>query len=123
MLGIALVSITFMLSMTLIFIYVMFLVIIFIVCIDYMLSIVRVIIISMHRITECSTQCLNGLSSRTCVSVVLIHCFAYGCPLHFTKCDRSHGDCLIEPLQSTPVCRASRTCVKTEEVIFSYAPL
>jgi hypothetical protein len=64
-LGIALVFITFIFSMNLIFIYIMFLVIMFIVYFDYMLSIVKVIIVFMPKITERSSRCSNRLSSRT----------------------------------------------------------
>jgi hypothetical protein len=42
----------------------MFLVIMFVVCFDYMLGIVRVSIMFMHRITESLAQCSNRLSSR-----------------------------------------------------------
>ena len=42
----------------------MFLVIMIIVCFDYMLVIVRVSIMFMHRITESLAQCSNGLSSQ-----------------------------------------------------------
>jgi hypothetical protein len=65
--------------MALIFIYIMFLVIKFVVYFDYMLSIVEVVNMIMHRITECSIKCSNWLSSQTCVGVVLRQYFACGC--------------------------------------------
>ena len=74
--------------MALIFIYIMFLVIKFVVCFDYVLSIVEVVHMIMRRITECSIKCSNWLSSQTCVGVVLRQCFSYGFPLHARMCGR-----------------------------------
>lgn len=73
-------------SETMFFIYIMLLAIMLLVCFDYMLSKLVVIIMLMYRITERSIHCLNGLSRKPCISVVLIHCFAYGYLLHSGKC-------------------------------------
>ena len=61
-------------AMTLFLILFMFLVIMFIVYFDYMLSLVRVIMIFMHMFFEHSSLSSNGVSGRHCVSVVLIPC-------------------------------------------------
>jgi hypothetical protein len=50
----------------------MFLVIMFIVYFDYMLSIVRIIIVFMHKFAKRSVLCTFGVSGRHCVSMVLI---------------------------------------------------
>jgi hypothetical protein len=74
--------------MALIFIYIMFLVIKFVVYFDYMLSIVEVVNMIMHRIIERSIKCSNWLSSQTCVGMELRQCFACGCTLHARMCGR-----------------------------------
>ena len=60
--------------MTLLFIFAMFLVYLSLVYFDYMLGVVRVIIMFMQWIAKCSFLLTNGVSGRHCVSVVLIHC-------------------------------------------------
>ena len=66
--------------MGLIFIYIMFIVIKLVVCFDYMLSIVEVVNMIMHRITERSIKCSNWLSSQTCVGVCLDNVFPVDAP-------------------------------------------
>jgi hypothetical protein len=68
----------------------MFIVIMFMVCIDYMLSI---IIMFMHKIAKRSLLCSNGVSGRHCASVVLIPVDAPYIPDRVV--DRE-GDSLIE---------------------------
>ena len=67
-------------AMTLFLILFMFLVILFIVYFDYMLSIARVIIMFMHRFAKRSLLCTYGVSGRHCVSVVLIRCLLAEAP-------------------------------------------
>jgi hypothetical protein len=79
--------------MTLFLILFMFIVIMFMVCIDYMLSI---IIMFMHKIVKHSLLCSNGVSGRHCVSVALIRCLPVDAP-YIPDCmvDRK-GDSLVE---------------------------
>ena len=58
----------------------MFFVIMFLVYFDYMLGVVRVIIIFIHRIAERSFLLMNRVSGRHCVSVVLICCLPADTP-------------------------------------------
>ena len=82
--------------MTLFFIFTMFLVIMFLVYFDYMLGVVRVIIMFMHRIAKRSFLLTNRLSGRHCVSVVLILCVPANAP-YIPDCVVDHeGDSLVE---------------------------
>ena len=68
----------------------MFLVIMFIVYFDYMLSIARVIIMFMHKFTKRSLLCTYGVSDRHCVSMVLIRCLPVDAPYipgHVVDCE------------------------------------
>ena len=67
-------------AMTLFLILFMFLVILFIVYFDYMLSIARVIIMFMHKFAKRSLLCTYRVSGRHYVSVVLIHCLSVDAP-------------------------------------------
>ena len=58
----------------------MFLVIMFIVYFDYMLSIARVIIMFMHMFAKRSLLYTWGVSGRHCVSMVLIRCLPTDAP-------------------------------------------
>ena len=62
------------------FLIFMFLVIMFIVYFDYMLSIARVIIMFMHMFAKRSLLCMCGVSGRHCISVVLILCSPVDAP-------------------------------------------
>ena len=74
----------------------MFFVIMFIVYFDYMLGIVRVIIMFMHRIAKLSLLCSKGVSGRHCVSMVLICCLPMDAPyIPYRVVDRE-GDSLVE---------------------------
>ena len=64
---------------TLFLILFVFLVIMFIVCFDYMLSIARIIIMFMHMFTKRSFLS-TWVSGRHCVSVVLIRCLPMDTP-------------------------------------------
>ena len=66
-------------AMTLFLILFMFLVIIFIVCFDYLLSIARIIIMFMHMFAKRSFLSTR-VSGQHCVSVVLIHCLPMDAP-------------------------------------------
>ena len=73
----------------------MFLVIMFIVYFDYMLSIARIIIMPMHMFAKHSFLS-TWVSGRYCVSVVLIHCLLAVAP-YISDCVVDHGvDSLVE---------------------------
>ena len=74
----------------------MFLVIMFIVYFDYMLGIVRVIIMFMHRIAKRSLLCWKGVSGRHCISMVLIRCLPTDAPYISDLVVDREGDSLIE---------------------------
>ena len=74
----------------------MFLVIMFLVYFDYMLGVVRVIIMFMHWIAKCSFLLTNGVSGRHCVSVVLIHCLPMDAPYIPDRVVDRGGDSLVE---------------------------
>jgi hypothetical protein len=74
----------------------MLLVIMFLVYFDYMLGIVRVIIIFMHRIAKRSLLCSNGVSGRHCVSMVLIRCLPEDASYIFDRVVDGEDDSLIE---------------------------
>ena len=82
--------------MTLFFIFTMFFVIMFLVYFDYMLGVVRVIIMFMHRIAKRSFLLTNGVSGRHCVSVVLICCLPMDAPYIPDHVVDSKGDSLVE---------------------------
>ena len=67
-------------TMTLFLILFMFLVIMFIVYFNYMLSIARIIIMFMHKFAKRSLLCTYGVSGQHCVSVVLICCLHVDAP-------------------------------------------
>jgi hypothetical protein len=79
----------------------MFLVILFIVCFDYMFSIVKVSNIFMHRITECSTQCFNGLSSQTLCRRGVYTFFHVDAPCILEQVVDRTGDSHVDSLYST----------------------
>ena len=82
--------------MTLFFISFMFLVIIFIVYFDYMLSIVR--LSSYSIISSYSARSMDpGVSGRHCVSVVLIRCLPMDAPYILGHVADRECDTLIEP--------------------------
>ena len=74
----------------------MFLVITFLVYFDYMLGVVRVIIMFMHWIAKCSFLLTNGVSGRHCVSVVLIRCSPTDAPYILNHVVDHEGDSLVE---------------------------
>ena len=74
----------------------MFLVIMFLVYFDYMLGVVRVIIMFMNRIAKRSFLLMNGVSGRHCVSVVLICCLPTDAPYISDLVVDREGDSLVE---------------------------
>ena len=74
----------------------MFLVIMFIVYFDYMIGIVRVIIMFMHTIAKRSLLCSKGVSGRHCVSMVLIRCLPVDAPYILDRVVDCEGDSLVE---------------------------
>ena len=74
----------------------MFFVIMFLVYFDYMLGVVRVIIMFMHRIAKRSFLLTNGVSGRHCVSMVLIRCLPVDTPYIPDHVVDSKGDSLVE---------------------------
>ena len=74
----------------------MFLVITFLVYFDYMLCVVRVIIMFMHRIAKRSFLLMNGVSGQHCVSVVLIRYLPTDAPYILDRVVDHEGDSLIE---------------------------
>ena len=83
-------------DMTLFLTLFMFLVIMFIVYFDYMLGVVRVIIMFMHWIAKCSFLLTNGVSGRHCVSVVLIRCLPMDAPYILGHVVDRECDTLVE---------------------------
>ena len=67
-------------DMTLFLISFMFLVIMFIVYFDYMLSMASIIIMLMHKFAKRSILCTFGVIGRHCVSVVLVRCLSTDAP-------------------------------------------
>jgi hypothetical protein len=95
--GISFVSfIIYTFTMTLFYIFIMFLVIMFIVYFDYMLSVVRVIVIFMHMFIKRSSLSSNGVSGRHCVSVVFIPCLPANAPYIPDRVVDREGDNPIE---------------------------
>ena len=82
--------------MTLFFIFTMFFVIMFLVYFDYMLGVVRVIVMFMHRIAKRSFLLMNRESGRHCVSVVLIRCLPMDAPYILDHVVDREGDSLVE---------------------------
>ena len=82
--------------MALFFIFTMFFVIMFLVYFDYMLGVVRVIVMFMHRIAKRSFLLMNGVSDRHCVSVVLIRCLPVDAPYILNHVVDRKGDSLVE---------------------------
>ena len=82
--------------MTLFFISAMFLVYLFLVCIDYMLGVLGFIIMFMHRIAKCSFLLMNRVSGRHCVSVVLICCLPIDAPYILDRVVDRGGDSPVE---------------------------
>ena len=82
--------------MTLFFIFTMFFVIMFLVYFDYMLGVVRVIVMFMHRIAKRSFLLMNRESGRHCVSVVLIRCLPVDAPYILNHVVDRKGDSLVE---------------------------
>ena len=74
----------------------MFLVIMFIVYFDYMIGIVRVIIMFMHTIAKRSLLCSKGVSGRHCVSMVLIRCLPVDAPYILDHVVDHESDILVE---------------------------
>ena len=74
----------------------MFFVIMFLVYFDYMLGVVRVIIMFMHRIAKRSFLLMNRVSGRHCVSVMLIHCLPTDAPYILDHVVDREGDSLVE---------------------------
>ena len=74
----------------------MFLVIMFLFYFDYMLGVVRVIIMFMHRIAKRSFLLTNGVSGRHCVSMVLICCLPMDAPYIPVHVVDHKGDSLVE---------------------------
>ena len=89
-------------AMTLFLILFMFLVIMFMVYFDYMLSIARVIIMFMHKFTKRSLLCTYGVSGRHCVSMVLIRCLPMDAPYIMGHVVDRECDTLVESFVSTP---------------------
>jgi hypothetical protein len=83
-------------AMTLFLILLMFLVIMFIVYFDYILSIARVIIIFMHKFAKRSLLGTYGVSGRHCVSVVLIRCLPADTPYILGHVVDHECDTLVE---------------------------
>ena len=71
----------------------MFLVIMFIVYFDYMLSIARVIVMFIHKFTKRSLLCTYGVSYQHYVSVVLIRCLPADAP--YIQCHVVDRECDI----------------------------
>ena len=82
--------------MTLLFIFAMFLVYLSLVYFDYMLGVVRVIIMFMHRIAKRSFLLTNRVSGRHCVSMVLIRCLPVDAPYILDHVVDHESDNLIE---------------------------
>ena len=74
----------------------MFLVYLFLVCIDYMLGVLRVIIMFMHRIAKRSFLLTNRVSGQHCVSVVLICCLPTDAHYIPDRVVDHRGDSLVE---------------------------
>jgi hypothetical protein len=68
----------------------------FIVYFDYMLSVVRVIVIFMHMFIERSSLSSNGVSGRHYVSMVLIPCLPANAPYILDHVVDRGGDSPIE---------------------------
>ena len=83
-------------AMTLFLILVMFLIIMFIVCFDYMLNIARIIIMFMHKFTKRSLLCTYDVSGRHCVSVVLVCCLPADAPYILDRMVDRDSDSLIQ---------------------------
>ena len=81
---------------TLFFIFTMFFVIMFLVYFDYMLGVVRVIIMFMHRIVKPSFLLTNRVSGRHCVSMMLIRCLPVDAPYIPDHVVDREGDGLVE---------------------------
>jgi hypothetical protein len=82
--------------MTSFYIFIMFLVIMFIVYFDYMLSVVRVIVIFMHMFVKRSSLSSNRVSGQHCVRVVLIPCLPAKAPYIPDRVVDCGGDSPIE---------------------------
>ena len=78
----------------------MFLVIMFLVYFDYMLCVVRVIIMFMHRIAKRSFLLTNGVSGRHCVSMVLICCLPADAPYILNRVVDREGESSVIHLPS-----------------------
>ena len=83
------------LDMTLLYLLI-FSIIMFLVYFDYMLGVVRVIIMFMHRIVKPSFLLTNRVSGRHCVSVVLIRCLPADAPYIPDRMVDHEGDSLVE---------------------------
>ena len=77
--------------MTLFFIFAMFLV-----YFDYILGVVRIIIMFMHRIAKRSLLLTNRVSGRHCVSMVFIRCLPADAPYIPDRVVDREGDSLVE---------------------------
>ena len=106
--------------MTLFFIFTMFLVIMFLVYFDYMLGVVRVIIMFMHWIAKCSFLLTNGVSGRHCVSVVLIPCLPTNAPYILDRVVDHRGDSPIESsvIHLLSIGLVGRSCDGSSQALF-----
>ena len=97
----------------------MFFVIMFLVYFDYMLGIVRVIIMFMHRIAKRSFLLMNGVSGRYCVSVVLIRCLPTDAPYIPDRVVDHEGDNLIESsiVHLPPVGQVGPGCDRSSQAL------
>ena len=96
----------------------------FLVYFDYMLGVVRVIIMFMNRIAKRSFLLMNGVSGRHCVSVVLIPCLPANAPYIPDRVVDRRGDNPVESslIHLPSVGLVGRGCDGSSQALFFNPP-
>ena len=109
-------------DMTLFLILSMFLVIMFIIYFDCMLSIARVVIMFMRMFTKRSLLCTCGVSGRHCVSVVVIRCLPIDTPYILGHVVDRECDTLVESfvVHSPNVGQVGSSCEQSQALFLIF---